>query len=353
MWQRGALWKTTLVGGLLLAAFLAMPSSSFPRARDYSALVELLQTQQERETPLYAFNPFEESLDEAANSSGIQFFNEHPKLLNKIRNDLGPGEIEWKIEHSRHRLLFVPEQREEMGRLFEDYCGDVIDYTLRKTKLENPYVKIVTLEEETPEIPAEGVTAYLVHNLVEEVKGTFVFSNPGRKSLKIDLSRKTFLGEVGSYTTNIFFHGNGEPEFSWDRYTIWQTTARNAFTVLSVPVEETLHIAVREHTHQAILEEFAESDPASAEVLEKIVEDWMAVEEAVVGGVLHALLPPFLKSHAKNLPDSLIAQDVESRGRFEKYQYLKKAIGVVGELGYEEAIRMYADHPQEFRELVM
>lgn len=353
MWQRGSLRAITIVGGVLLVAFLFMPRSSFPRPRDYSPLVELLKTQQKEETPLYAFNPFEDAFDEDANSLGLRFFNENPRLVRNLRKDLGPGEIEWRLDQSRHRLLFVPEKRERMARLFEDYCGQVIDYTLEQTKLENPYTEIVTLAEEIPELPEEGVTIFLVNNLAEEVMGTYVFSNPSRKSVKVDLSRKTFLGEVGSYTTNIFLRGEGEPEITWDRFTIWQTTARNPFSVLCVPVEETLHIAVREYTHRAILEQFEASVAKDAEELEGIVADWMAIEEALVGGVVHALLPGFLKSYAKNLPDSTIEEDIKSRSEFEQYQHLQRAIEVVGELGYEEAIRMYADHPGKFKELVI
>jgi hypothetical protein len=353
MWQRGSLRAIAVVGGVLLIAFLFMPRSSFPRARDYSPLVELLKTQQKEEAPLYAFSPFEDDFGEDANSLGLRFFNENPRLVRNIRKDLGPGDIEWRLEHSRHRLLFVPEKRERMARLFEDYCGHVIDYTLEKTKLENPYVEIVTLAEQTPELPEQGVTVFLVHNLAEEVMGTYVFSNPDRKSVKVDLSRKTFLGEVGSYTTNISLQGKGEPEFTWDRFTIWQTTARNPFAVLCVPVEETLHIAVRKHTHRAIQEQFEADAGKGVEGLEGIVADWMAVEEALVGGVVHALLPRYLKSYAKNLPESEIEADIESRREFEQYQHLERAIEVVGELGYEEAIRMYADHPGKFRDLVI
>jgi hypothetical protein len=350
MRKRGFLGAITIAGGLLLVVSLLVPRSSFPRPRDYSPLVELLKTQHKEEAPLMAFSPFEEGLGEDANALGLRFFNENPGVVRDIRRDLGAGEIEWRLERSRHRLLFVPERRERMATLFEDYCGHVIEYTLEQTKLENPYVEIVTPARGTPRLPEDGVTIFLVHNLAEEVMGTYVFSNPGRKSVRIDLSRKTFLGEVGSYTTNIFLHGQGKPEFRWEKFTIWQTTARNPFAVLSVPVEETLHIAVREHTHRAIREQFEGNASKESEVLEAIVADWMAVEEALVGGVVHALLPRFLKSHAKNLPDSTIEEFVESRSEFERYQHLDRAIAVVRELGHKKAIRIYADHPGKFRD---
>ena len=217
---------------------------------------------------------------------GLRFFNENPRLVRNIPKDLGPGEIEWRLEHSRHRLLFVPEKRERLARLFEDYCGQVIDYTLEQTKFENPYVEIVTLAEEIPDLPEEGVTVFLVHNLAEEVMGTYVFSNRDRKSVKVDLSRKTFLGEVGSYSTNILLQAERASRKSPGTGSrSGRQTARNPFAVLCVPVEETLHIAVREHTHRAIEEQFEANAAKDAEELQGIVADWMAVEEALVGGV--------------------------------------------------------------------
>jgi hypothetical protein len=341
-----------IVGGALLMAFLLMALSSFPRPRDYSSLVELLRLQHKEEAPLYAFNTFEHGLDEDGHALDLRFFNEHPALVSNIRRDLGDGEIAWRLEHSRHRLLFVPERREKLAGLFQDYCAHVIDYTLRETKLENPYVGIVALAKERPELPKQGVSVFLVHNLAEEVVGTYVFSSPIRKSLKIDLSRKTFLGEVGSYTTNICFGESGEPEIERDRFTIWQTTARNPFTVLSVPVEETLHIALREHTHRAIQEQLEPNAARGVETLEETVDQWIAVEEALVGGVMYALLPPFLETHAKNLPNSFIEEDIESRGKFKQYTHLRIAIQVVDRIGHEEAIRRYADHPKHFKALL-
>lgn len=335
-----------------MIAFLLLPRFTFPKSKDYSSLVELLRLQHKEEAPLYAFNAFEENLGEEGHPLNLRFFNEHPTLVRDIRRDLGHGEIAWRLEHSRHRLLFVPERREKLARLFEDYCTHVIDYVLQETRLEDPYVEIVTLAEENPELPKKGVTVFLVHNLAEEVVGTYVFSNPVRKSLRIDLSRKTFLGEVGSYTTNICFGDSGEPEIIWDSFTIWQTTARNPFTVLSVPVEETLHIVLREHTHRAIQEQLRPETAKGAESWGEVVGDWMAVEEALVGGVMYNLLPRYLKRHAKTLPDSFIEEDIESRGKFKQYLHLRRAIEVVGKLGHEEAIRMYRDHPKKFRMLL-
>lgn len=342
------------VATLALAVFLLFFSpQAVPKKKDYSRLVDLLELQDKEETPLYAFNSFEDDFDPAGQRTDLGFFNEHPTLLRNIRKDLGNGKISWRLEHARHRLLFVPERREPFSNLFESYCRDVIDYILGQTDLANPYTRIETLRQENPQLPGQGITVFLVHNLVEEVVGTYVFSNPVQESLMIEISRKTFLGEVGSYSTNIRFSPDGEPEFLWNRFTIWQTTAKNPFAVLCVPAEETLHIALREHTHRAIQEQFGLKTQAEGRELEAIVDDWMAVEEALVGAVTYALLPGFLKRYDIDLPDPIMEQELESRSQFKQYLHLRKAIEVVGSLGPEEAIRLYADDPKNFRQSLL
>ena len=335
--------------GILAIAFLLMPSHTFPRAKDYSFLLESLKDPLKEEAPLYAFNTFEEDFDRDGHHVDLGFFNNHPTLVSNIRKDLGGGDIAWRLENSRHRLLFVPEKREKFAILYKDYCKDVIDYVLEETELDNPYVKIETLQQERPRLSKKGVTVFLVHNLAKEVVGTYVFSNVIQKSLMVEISRKTFLGEVGSYSTNIRLGENGEPEFTWNPFTIWQTTAKNPFAVLCVPVEETLHIALREYTHRVILEEITPETLQHTDTISAIVEDWMKVEEALVGGVTYALLPGFLDRYAMNLSESLIEEEIESRGNFEQYRYLKTAIEVIGRLGHEKAIEMYVDNPETFR----
>jgi len=336
------------MGTVLIALFLT-PSHTLPRAKDYSFLLESLKEAHKEEAPLYPFNTFEDDLDRDGHQLDIRFLNDHPTLLRNIRQDLGGGDIAWRLENSRHRLLFVPEKREKFSRLYEDYCKNVIQYVLRETELDNPYVKIQTLQQERPRLSKKGVTVFLVHNLAKEVVGTYVFSNPIQKSLMIEISRKTFLGEVGSYSTNIHIRENGKPEFTLNHFTIWQTTAKNPFAVLCVPVEETLHIALREYTHRAILEQITPATLQDTEELNAVVEDWMTVEEALVGGITYNLLPEFLKRYAINLSDSLIEEDLASRSRFKQYLHLKRAIELIGSTGHEEAIRMYADHPETFR----
>jgi hypothetical protein len=320
--------------------------------RDYSRLVELIKTD-DLSTPLYVFNDFEEDFDEDTHRASIKFLNGHVDLIKKIQKDLEGKVLRWRLDKLAYRIVFVPEKRKEYATLFETYCGDVIEYTLAETKLGNPYQTLRTLVERTPDMANEGVTAFLVHNLAKEYVARYAFTNNEHKKVVIELRGTVFSGKVGSYTTNIFMDEKGEFRFMRDDYTIWQNSARNPYTVLMVPVEETLHIALREHTERAIKDQLELKSVQGLGDVERIADDWMAVEEAIVGGLVHVMLPHFLEERIQNLPNSLIDEDIESKMEFEQYRYLRKGIEVVESMGCKKAVKMYKENPMEFKELLI
>jgi hypothetical protein len=320
--------------------------------RDYSRLVELIKTD-DLSTPLYVFNDFEEDFDEDAHRASIGFLNGHTALIKKIQKDLESKCLKWRLDKLVYRMVFVPEKRKEYATLFETYCSDVIEYTLAETRLSNPYQTLQTLVEGRPKVADEGVTAFLVHNLAKEYVARYAFINRERKKVVIELRGTVFSGKVGSYTTNIFMEESGEFRFIRDDYTIWQNSAKNPYTVLMVPVEETLHIALREHTERAIKAQLELKSVQGLGDVKRIADDWMAVEEAIVGGLVHAMLPQFLEEHIHNLPNSLVEEDIESKMEFKQYRYLRKAIEVVGSMGCKKAVKIYKKDPMEFKNLLI
>jgi hypothetical protein len=343
--------KVAILIKLLFIPISFIPHYTFPTSKNYSRLIGFIKLQ-DKEAPFYAFNGFEEGFDEDSHKANLEYFDENPELIRKIQKNLGCSELQWRLDNLKHRLLFVPETREEYATLFETYCKEAIDYILEKTNLDNPYGKIETLLQEGPEISPRGVKAFLVHNLAREFVATYTFSNHGSKALKIQLNGKILLGEVGSYSSYISLGDNGTPEFVGDNHTIWQNSAKNPYKVLAVPVEETLHIVLRKHTHRAIEAQLVLNSVRKIKEAEKIVEEWIAVEEAIVGGVVHALLPDFLKKCVNGFRVSLIEEDIESKCEFKKYRHLKKGIDVVKNIGYEKTIKIYMDSPVEFRRLL-
>jgi hypothetical protein len=299
------------------------------------------------------FNDFEEDFDTESHRANIEFFDDHPHLVSKIQKDLNAKKLRWKLDKLAYRLVFVPEKSKKYATLFKTYCNDAINYTLDKTKLSNPYQDLETLLEESPEISDEGVTVFLVHNLAKEYVARYSFTNTKRKKVVIELAGTLFSGKVGSYTTDIIMEESGEFRFIRDDYTIWQNSAKNPYTALTVPVEETLHIALREHTERAIKDELESKCVESIGEAERIVDNWMAVEEAIVGGLVHSMFPQFLEKHFNNVPKSLIDEDIESKMEFRQYRHLKNGIQIVESMGCKKAIELYKADPMEFKALLI
>jgi hypothetical protein len=351
--------KLLVVHAALLILSLSVPSCTPHEANsasstDYSSLVAFIELE-DRESPLYILDDFQDALDEPSHQASIEYMNNQPALLRKIRRDLGGGELRWELDHLSQRVLYVPERRAEYVRLFEEYCRDVIRYVLKKTSLKNPYQEIRTLVHERPEMNGAGsrMNAYVVHNLASEFIATYVFSNEQNKKITLQLKGKIFQGEVGSYTSKIVLRHDGKVQFYRDGYTIWQNSAKNPYTALMVPAEETLHIALREHTERGMERVIKGNALGTLDGVNLAVQEWVAAEEAIVGGLVYSLLPGYLRNHTRHFPSSLVKKDLETKKAFKRYRYLKQGIRLVEKMGYKKALKSYMTDPTDFKKRLM
>ena len=349
--RRQFLKHVVLKGGAFTAAFF-LPDWVWNLSRDYTRLVDFILLG-DREYPIWLFNDFRDDIDEESNRANLEYFENDRELIGRVRSALGDGELQVALKSLKWRWAFVPENREEYSELYEDYCWDVIDYVLTRTRKASPYKGIKTLHKEKPKIPEIGVTAFVVHNLVKEFITEYIFSNREGKAIAVDLTGKLFSEYVGSYSTSITIGEKGSFVFERDTYTIWQDSARNVYTALSVPAEETLHILLREATEREMKRQLARRHPSTLEEVQGVVKEWMAVEEAVVGGLVHRLLPGFLGKRVKNLAPALIEADVGEKAKRKKYRYLKKGVQLVREFGCEKAVRLYGEKPALWRSLLI
>lgn len=265
----------------------------------------------------------------------------------------GEDALRWNLKSLSSRLLYVPENRPDYIVLYEAYCLSVIREILEKTQLPNPYASIITLSEKPPSLrSSNGLCAYIVHNLASEIRAKYEFRNASDQTVAIELSGRYLSGEVGSYSSFLSFDDNGEVVFTRDQFTIWQNSAQNPYTALMTPVEETLHITLRESTEAAIKTSIENIGTRSALVARDIVDEWISVEEAIVGGLVNFLLPPILEKQVGILPLAFISKDIEAKSSFTKYRHLKQGIHLVGAMGYKAAIRLYRYDPIAFRSLL-
>jgi hypothetical protein len=200
----------------------------------------------------------------------------------------------------------------------------------------------------------KGIKAVIVRDLAREYKARYQFSGDTEKRIKLDLAGRSSIDEVGSYSSYIQY---SEKSDSWRfiraRKTIWKSTSDNPYTVLMTPLEETLHIVLRDATEQAIIQtiEAREYPPTRADV-SAIVERWMAVEEAVVGGLCYHLVPEVIVARIPELPESMIREDLITKAGFDKYRLLPRAIEVVADLGIRESIALFKKSPLDMDRLL-
>ena len=322
-------------------------------APDYSRLVELMRLEN-RVTPAYPFNDFVKRFDNAGYKSTLAYLKSRNDLTKKIQRDLGGKRLHWKLEDFEQRLLYVPETRQEYAALYENYCHEVIGFILDETELDNPFTSIETLDHSKPDIPQnKGVAVFLVHNLAREYVGTYSFFNENhQKEAKISMRGRIFLGEIGSYSSMLEVQDDGTVKFKRNRYTIWQNSAERPYNALIVPIEETLHIALRQSTEAAIREQLRALEKKSHQDIERIVEQWISIEEAIVGGLVNIFFPQVVSRYIADFPQSEIEKSVHAKFSMQRYRYLPKGIEVVRNMGFRTAIGIYRRNPEMFREMV-
>ena len=323
-------------------------------ASNYSSLIKFIRLE-DKVKPVYAFNDFEETIDKVSIKDTKQYFSERKDLIGKIKTDLGGGSLRWKLDNFKQRLVFVPETRDEYAALYKNYCIDVIDFILNETRLDNPYTQIKTLQHEDPDIAEHpGITVFLVHNLAREYCGTYSFFNENpKKKVKISLRGIHFIGEIGSYSSMLEIKQDGTIEFVRNNYTIWQNSARLPYNTLIVPIEETLHIGLRPHTERAIRNELKSSAAVKTHDVEQIVEHWVAVEEALVGGLVNVFFPKIVSRYFDDFQPVEIERGLGSKLRIKKYRYLLEGIRVVENTGCRAAVDMYTRNPYKIQDMLL
>jgi hypothetical protein len=342
---------------LLLEAFPAAAMKGPEGERNYSHLLDFI-AKPDLQTPLVLVEDHQGDFDKERNLENRSYLNDHPGLLTQIQHKLNGDTIQWELAGSSRRVLAVPESREDYAHLFESYCNDAIDYVLDRLQLANPFADIMTLSADLSgsltSPSQDGTIAYLVHNLAEEYVEEYLFFNPEKQGtkLKIKLSNKVYTGVIGSYSTQLVIDPDLKYEFIREPYTFWQNSASNPLNVLIVPVEETLHAALRESTEGAIQDQLKLERPKKVGDVQSVIDHWMAVEEAMVGGLVAQLMPDLLERFVLQSSTSLLADTLAERRQHDQYRFLSGGVQTVADLGIHAALDLYQTKPQEFAYLI-
>jgi len=352
--------KLNVVSAMLIAIFASAFAAGQCRAaqlnegKSYQHLPALL-CPSDQAPHFIALTGFEEDYEETVHNASLAYLNTHSKLIQRIRDDLGTREIRWRLERLSHRLLYAPEVRGKVAELFADYCREAIEDLLARTGLVNPYCSISTIVEDSPNlVNPQGIKAVIVQDLAREYIARYQFSGTGRKRIEINLSGRMTVNEVGSYASYLRYSEETQNwEFVRDRHTVWKSVSANPYTVLMAPLEETLHIALRKYTEKAIMDVLVrENGNPSLTEIQKVMDEWLRVEEAIVGGLVYKLIPDVVIKRIPTLPMAWVHADLETKTQFDKYRFLQEGIAVVERRGIKESIHLFAQDPIAFRTLL-
>jgi hypothetical protein len=324
---------------------------------DYSKLLSFIEMD-DLQHPLVAFGSAEKDFDRRLNQENIAFLNQDKALMRQIQSKLKGEELKWQLKTSFKQLLVVPENREDYAHLFEQYCRASVDYLLKRIHMSNPYGQIATFKGTPPPLTdgttPKGITVYLVHNMVDEYIEEYLFFSreDDQTKIKIKLSNRAIEGKIGSYSSRLKIGENNNFEFFRESYTLWQNSAKNPLNVFIVPIEETLHILMRPHTEAAMQADLAQSKPTRLNDVQHVVDDWMAVEEAIVGGVVAQVMPDVLAHFVPQETTGQLVKALAEREEHAQYRFLNQAIQVVTNLGVDEALALYQNNPLDFKHLL-
>ena len=306
--------------------------------------------------PLYAFNAYEEKFDLECHEASLDYLEHNPALIQQIKSDLASPSLKWEMVKNLKRIAYVPEIRNEYADLYLNYCRAIIDFIITETKLENPYIRIRNPVRSFPDIPEidSRVTVFLVHNLAKQYVATYSFTTDSDKNkVNISLSGTVYTGEIGSYSSTLEVQENGKLLFAHNNFTIWQNSANSPVNTLILPLEETLHIALRAYTESAIEDQWNNTASKTIREARRIAGHWIAVEEAVAGGLAHHYFPQVVDKFIKNIDPAEIHRALDQRAGRKKYRYLKKGIRIIESEGPETVLNMYRNAPNSFRNLIV
>lgn len=349
--------KMIISACLLLLVSSAWANKLQQSEGNFQRLFDLIQLD-DLEAPLLPFLDQKSTFDRSLNEENLAFLNQNKDLLEQIKSHFHGDSMNWKLANSYQRRLVVPENRTDYAELFHRYCDEAVAFTLSVTHLPNPLKGITTLKTPLSELdndpPGEGVTAYLVHNIADEYIEEYRFfdRDDEDQAVQIKLSNLAFSGHIGSYNSNIIIGENGTFEFVHNPYTLWQNSAKDPINVFVAPVEETLHMALRPATEVAIQARLKQAGPKTIDEVQRIVDDWMAVEEAIVGGLVSELMPQIFTRFLGGPLTSQMNQSLANRHVHTQYRYLQNGIRVVTDLGLQPAIDLYKSEPQKFKQLI-
>jgi hypothetical protein len=340
------------LGVMGLGSWMLSPvRTAIAALQDDLALVSTIPHMAEREGPMRVFRDFLLDADVEVEQHIRLQVGQRKDMLDQLRNKIGfEKKVNLSVEEIQVRLMFVPQLQEDHAVAFHRYCRDITDYLFELCEMDNCYAAITSPNESYPPLSQTGISAFLVHRLAKDYRAICRFTAESGRSVKYRASGAIFSNHLGAVDLEIQLMAPGQYGLSRKAFTIWQNHTKNLYTLMSIPVEETLHYELGKATDREIAASMKNHPPENLFAAQRLAEAWMAVEESVVGGLVARLLDHYCTQHHMAIPITILGEMRPVVPSLHQYRYRNRGIQLVEKLGFREALTLYMESPSNFRD---
>ena len=353
MQSRGITRRQVIRSGVMgMAGWLLSPVRIASAAwQDDLELVSTMPQMAEREGPLLVFRDFVADPDVEVEQHIRLQLGQRTEMLDLLRKKIGfEKKVRLSVEEIQVRLMFVPQLQEDHAVAYHRYCRDITDYLFEMNEMDNCYASMTSPSESYPPLSPTGISAFLVHRLAKDYRAICRFTAESGRSVKYRASGAIFSNHLGAVDLEIQSIAPGQFGLSRKAFTIWQNNTENIYTLMSIPVEETLHYQLGKATDREIAVSMKNHPPENLSGVQRLAEEWMAVEESVVGGLVNRILEHYCILHRMAIPAWSPGDSGPPLPSLHQYRYRDRGIQLVESLGFQEALALYMESPSNFRD---
>ncbi len=219
--------------------------------------------------------------------------------------------------------------------------------------MDNFYSAITSPNESYPQLSRSGISAFLVHRLAKDYRATCRFTAESGRSATYRVSGAIFSNHLGAVDLEIELLAPERFGLTRKRFTIWQNHTENLYTLMSIPVEETLHYQLGRATDREIAASMKHHPPKNLFAAQRLAEEWMAVEESVVGGLVNHVLDRYCTQHHMMMPAAVPKEARSAVPALHQYRYRDRGVRLVETLGFKAAMAMYLQSPSIFKDQLL
>ena len=331
---------------------LSLPISALahPKVSATAPLSEL-STAAALTAPLLPFRTLGEDPDGEIQAHIYREVAVQPGLLDRLKARVGAdGPISRNFRDLKIELQYIPETLIHLASAYQDYCLQAIAHTCRMVQVESFYKGVFLPQGANPHIaPGEGISAFVVHRLVKAYEAICEFTGSSG-SVKFKVAGSIYSSHLGAVEMDVEGLPDGSYRIERRNYTIWQDHSDSVYTLLQIPVEETLHYLMGRYTDRHLLHQLHRDEIQRTAEVQEIAKHWMAVEEALVGGLVEQVLPALIRSQALSLEDGDVQRSAAAKAGLPQYRYRDVGLRVVESMGARGAMQMYRDDPLAFQQ---